>query len=274
MRLTILLRISVLAISTVCQAQQPAALEKRISEVLALMSSKQVSTRNAALEDLIAVMAEGRQLGFDPAYGDVLAEFLMRHPGQADRVKLGLITLLNRGNDAFIKDKHAPATYTENDSEHYALAIEMVASLNDERAIPALVGAMTTGGVAAGGLLKFGEKALRPVLNELNNPNPLVRSTAVSTAITILRTKNDPASQVQILTLIRMAIRDPEYVLRSSALYAIENLSDEQQFVPALKALMPALQDMSQHDPYLSSFTAHYPLRERATKLLEKIAKP
>ncbi len=66
--------------------------------------------------------------------------------------------------------------------------------------------------------------------------------------------------------------RDPEYLLRSSAVSAMENLSDQRQFVSALQGLIPMLQDMSQHDPYLSSFTTRYPLRERTSKLLEKLA--
>jgi len=258
-------------LSAACHAQQPATLDSKITSTLTRMTSKDVATRNTALDDLVVLIAEGQQLGFDPVYGDVLATFLKRYPEQANRVKLGLI--LQMGNDAFINDKNAPGTYTEHDSEHYAQTIGMVASLDDDRAIPALVGAMTTGGMASAGVGKYGQKALGPVLSQLNNPDPLVRSTAVSMAITILRIKNDRASQSQILGLIRTAIRDPEYVLRSSAVSAIENLSDQKQFVSALQDLMPALQDMSRHDPYLSSFANRYPLRERATKLLEKITR-
>jgi len=253
-------------ISVVCRAQQPAALENQIADVLARMASKEVATRNAALENLIAVIAEGHQLGFDPAYGDVLATFLKRHAAQADRVKLGLIDLLNRGNDAFVNASPVPAIYTENDSEHYAISIEMVASLNDERAIPALVGAMTTGGMATRGLLKYGDKALGPVLGELNNPNPLVRGSAFRTGIEILKIKNDAVSHARVLGMIRAAIVDQTSLIRDNALWAIERLAPEDQ-----GQFLAVLQEMAQGDPFFNS--DHYPLRDRARNLLEMVAK-
>ena len=210
------------------------------------------------------MISEGQKLEFDPVYPPLLANFFARYPDQADRLKMGLINLLKADDDAFIK--FGPGAYTEDDSEHYAQAIDLVSSLDDERAIPALVGAMTTGGMATGGLLKYGQKALGPVLNELNDKNPLVRSTAVAMAIAILKMKNDPSSLAQILGLIRMAIRDPEFLLRSAALYAIDDLAeDREEFVPVL-------QDMAEHDPFTISRENRYPMRDRAKSLLEKIA--
>ncbi len=213
------------------------------------------------------VIAEGQKLGHDPAYGDVLAAFLKRHPEQANRITLGLIGLLQMGNEAFINDKSPPTAYTENDSEHYAQAIGIVASLDDERTIPALVGAMTTGGMAAGGLLKYGPKALGPVLKELNNPNPLIRSSAVSAAIAILKRNNDSTSHAQNLRLIQGAINDKEFLLRSSALWAIDGLAKEDQ-----GQFLPALRRMAQQDPFSTTDGRRYELRDRSQKILDKIA--
>jgi hypothetical protein len=256
----------ILTVATfICEAQQPAFLDGGISSILTRMTSKSVATRNTALDDLVGVIAEGQQLGYDPVYGDVLAVFLKHHPEQANRIKLGLIGLLQIGNKAFINDKAPPMTYTENDSEHYAQTIGMVASLDDERTIPALVGAMTTGGMAVSGLLKYGPKALAPVLRESDNPNPLIRSSAVSVAIAILKRGNDASSHARMLRLIHAAIDDKEFLVRSSALRAIDGLAKEDQ-----GQFMPALRRTAQQDPF-STTGGRYELRDRSQKMIDKI---
>jgi hypothetical protein len=72
--------------------------------------------------------------------------------------------------------------------------------------------------------------------------------------------------------LIRAAIRDPEFLIRSAALYQIDSLNDQKQFVPALQEFVPALQDIAQRDPFMIPGEARYPLKDRAKRLLEKIA--
>jgi hypothetical protein len=269
MRLTLWLCIAVVAIPVTDYAQQSEPLDSRITAMLVSMASPDRGARNAAFDDLIGLITEGRQVDFDPEYSSFLAAFFARHPEQADRVKLGLIHLLEADNvDTTLPKGYSP----EDNSEHYAQAIDLVSCLDDERAIPALVGAMTAGGGSCKGLLHFGQKPLGPVLNKLNDPDPLVRSAAVGTAITILRMLNDADSQAQILSLIRTAVRDKEFLIRSAALYQIDNLSDEQPFASALQEFVPVLRDMAQRDPFTIAREARYPLRVRAQKLLDKLA--
>ncbi len=267
MRITLWLFIFTTAISVECHEQRSASIDSRVTAALARMSDKDMATRHAGFDDLIEVIAEGEKLGPDPEYTSVLAIFLARNPDQANRVKLGLINLLNADDGAFMDSKAAPGTYTEDDTEHWAQAIDLVSCLNDERAIPALVGAMTAGGGSCKGLLSYGQKALGPVLSELSNPNPLVRSSAVSIGIIILRMKNDAASHAQILSMIRTTLNDPEYLVRSSALSAIEDLNDRAQFARSL-------QEIGEHDPFIVPGETNYPLRTRARKLLQEIATP
>ncbi len=272
MRFTLWLCVAVIAIPLADYAQQSVSLDSRITAILVRMASRDMATRHAGLDDLIGMISEGQKLDFDPEYPTVLATFLAGHTDQADRVKLGLINLLQADDNAFMDRKTAPGTYTEDDSEHWAAAIDLVSCLNDERTIPALVGAMTAGGGSCKGLLNYGQKPLGPVLSKLNDPDPLVRSTAVGMGITILRMNDDAASQAQILSLIRTAIRDKEFLIRSAALYQIDNLSDQKQFAPALQEFVPALQEMAQRDPFTIPGEARYPLRDRVKKLLDKIA--
>jgi hypothetical protein len=259
-------------ISMVCRAQESVSLDSQVTTVLGRMANSDMATRHAGFDDFIKMISDGKKLGFDPEYPNILATFLARHPDQADRVTLGLVNLLQADDNAFTDRKIAPGTYRENDSEHWAAVLDLVSCLNDERTIPALVGAMTAGGGSCKGLLQYGQKPLGPVLSKLNDPDPLVRSRALGVGITILRMKNDAASQAQILSLIRTAVHDSEYALRSAALYQIDNLHDQKQFVPALREFVPALQDMAQRDPFSIPRENRYPLRDRAKKLLEEIA--
>ena len=87
------------------------------------------------------------------------------------------------------------------------------------------------------GILKYGQKALDPVLAQFHNPSPEVRSSAISVGITILRMTNDAASRARVIAIIRTTISDPEYLARSSALEAIEGLDDWKQFLPALREI-------------------------------------
>lgn len=247
-----------------CKAQESASLNSRVSAILARMASSDRGARNSAFDDLIGVVTEVQQVGFDPDYSTFLGAFLARHPEHADRVKLGLIHLLEADN----VDTTLPPGYSaEENSEYYAQAIGIVASLNDERAIPALVGAMTTGGMATEGLIKYGPKALGPVLSELNGSNSMVRVSAFMTAFKILRGTNDGASHVQMLSLIHTAITDADGPMRETALWAIELLAtgDQGQFVPVL-------QEMAERDPFILTSQTHYRLRDKAKKLLDKLA--
>lgn len=47
-----------------------------------------------------------------------------------------------------------------------------MAGLNDECAIPAILGAAGTGGIATRALARFGNKALDPVVAQLRSPDP------------------------------------------------------------------------------------------------------
>ena len=226
-----------LAICTVASAQ-PVSFDSRVSEILLRMQDKNLPAREKAFNDMMGLLNEENH---DPAasgLGDVLASFLVRHPDQAERVKLGLIQLLGSENDHFVLGKNAPpGGYQEEDSEYYAEVIDTVSSLDDERVIPALVGAMTTGGMAQRGLLKYGDKSLRPVMEQLKNPDALVRAFALGISINLLEKRNGPNSQERVTDLILSALKDPDDVVRSQAVREIACFKDRQKFVPTLETI-------------------------------------
>jgi hypothetical protein len=224
----------VLTLSSMIFAQSSTSLDSRISDVMSRMKSSDLKKRQAAFDELMNLKAEDPGEPGKGGHANV-AVFLQRHPNQADRVKLGLAQLLSSENDLFTNG--APRSRTEEDGEYYETLITVVSSLDDERTIPPLVGAMTTGGIAQNGLLKYGDKALGPVLAQLKNPDGLVRASALGMSIELMEKNGDSVSRTRIRELIRSSLSDPESVVRSHAVGEIDCLEDRQNFVPVLNEI-------------------------------------
>jgi hypothetical protein len=252
--------LSVLALPGIIQGQGQPSLDARISVAVAKMANQELAAREAGFDELLSILTD-RQTAATDGYSGALESFFRQHPEQASRVKLALIDLLKADNSAFIVPYSAQSSFTDDDSEHYAEVIAVVSSLNDERTIPALAGAISTGWMARNGILKYGASALAAVLAQLRNPLPEVRASAFSVSIAILKMKNDPASRAQALDLIRSGLSDAEYMIRSAALDEVEQLKDKSQFVPALK-------EMAERDAFIVPGQTEYRLRVRARKLL------
>jgi len=233
MRNIFLLFMIALVLSAILSAQAAPSGTDQLSSILVRMSGKDLHKREAAFNDMMALIYEGKKGTAESGHADALAKFLKQHPEQADGVKLGLIQLLKADNADF--QGGATGTYTEDDMNHYAEVVNVVSSLKDERAIPALVGAMTTGGMAQRGILKYGDKAFAPVLDQLKSPE--VRSSALDMSFALLEKRAGPAAQAQTKELILAYIKDPGSVVRRSAVQEIGCLEDRQDFVPLLKEI-------------------------------------
>jgi hypothetical protein len=204
------------------------------------MKSADLHTKIVAFDELMTVVqseASGQQAVESESRADILSGFLARNPEQSEAVKLGLIQMLTAENHLFIESKvPPPAAHEEDDvSGHYADLIYVVSSLDDERTIPALIGAMTTGGMAQRGLQKYGDKALGPVTQQLKNPDALVRATALEVSVGLLRMHDDVAAKTRVRELLLASISDPEPVVRRQAIRNIDCLEERQEFVPILE---------------------------------------
>jgi hypothetical protein len=195
------------------------------------MKSPEWTVRSEALDKAAALLASGKL-----------------NPPDDDRLRLGIIQLLvaenarlNAANNGAMQASNNVSGTDEgegeDESEYYAGLISSVADMNDERAIPALVGAMTTGGMAQRGLMKYGDKALEPVLQELKNPDALVRATALGMSIKMLEKRNDPTSHSRTRELVRSSLADPSLVVRGHAVKEVDCLEDRQDFVPVLEQI-------------------------------------
>ncbi len=187
---------SALILCTQMTAQQSASLDSRVSATMDRMNKNDLHSREAAFNDMMALISEGQKQATEPDRAAALTSFFKQHPEQADRIKLGLIQLLKADNVDF--QGAAPGTYTEDDTEHYAEVVNVVSSLKDERAIPALVGAMATGGMAQQAIFQYGDKALAPVLEQLKSSDPLAQSQALRMSFALLAKRGDPAALAQI----------------------------------------------------------------------------
>jgi hypothetical protein len=143
-----------LILSTPITAQLSASLDSKLSTILPRMNDHDLRAREGAFNQMLTLVREGQKRTAESGDAAVLAGFFKQHPEQADRIKLALIQLLKADNADFQDENTAPGTYTEDDTEHYAEVVNVVSSLNDERVVPALVGAMTTGRMAQQSLLK------------------------------------------------------------------------------------------------------------------------
>ena len=72
-------------------------------------------------------------------------------------------------------------------------------------------------------------------------------------------------SQTEIKSVLRIALKDPDYLVRYGAIRAIEYLKDRDDFVPALN-------ELAEHDPGEDIGKEHHSLRPIAEQLLQKIA--
>jgi hypothetical protein len=192
---------------------------------------------------------------------------------EKDRIRLGIIQLLATENND--KESIADEGESENRSEYRAALIDYVRHMNDERAIPALLGAAMSGGMAIRGVARFGKKALGPTLAQANGKDPDLAEGAfyVIQKMLEMRTVNDPDSHARIKSALRSAIESQAPGIREAAIFAIEYLDDREEFVPLLK-------EVAEHDPYKipnqpkwdGTVGDYYILREHAAKLLAKIA--
>ncbi|MGH9511107.1 MAG: hypothetical protein ACRD2U_03120 [Terriglobales bacterium] len=232
---------SALILSAQVTAQQSAPLDSKVSTILPRMNDHALHTREAAFKDMLALVREGQKQTTEPDHAAALAKFLKQHPEHADRIKLGLIQLLKADNADFQGENTPPGTYTGADMEHYAEVVHVVSSLNDERAIPALVNAMATGGMAQQAIFQYGDKALAPVLEQLKRqPDPhsasdlLAQVSALEMSFALLAQRGDPAAQAEIRALIFLYVKAPSSNTRSIAVQEIDCLPDRQNFVPLL----------------------------------------
>jgi hypothetical protein len=136
----------------------------------------------------------------------------------ADSLRLGIIQLLDTENND--KAPVADESEGENQGEYYAYLIDFVGHMNDERAIPALLGASGTGGMATRAVARFGKRALSPILAQVRGQDPRRAGGALFVIRDMLEfgLVSDPDSQLRIKNALRSALGSPDGTVRYSAM--------------------------------------------------------
>jgi hypothetical protein len=242
-----------ITLAPLCSAQAPDRLPSDVSKAIDGMNSSSWTVRQKALREMPDISKVAR---IDAS--------------QADRLRLGVMHLLTVENGERQQEKR-PGAWSEERSEYYANLIDMVADFNDERAISALVGAATTGGMATRGLARFGDLIVEPTINQLNSPDSTVRSSALFTIRDLfnLHKSLSSASYARIESALQSSLADHEGNVRFAAIVTIEFLPTREKFVPFLK-------ELSLSDPLALPATKggqFYPVRLTATDVLDHIAR-
>lgn len=257
MRATLLALALWFAFLATITAQQPSTVHETVSTALHAMESESWTDRSNALQESTALLASGKQTSDD-----------------TDKLRVGLIKLLATENvqTRILPKQDAPEEDMEEYSEYYADLVAAVSNLKDERAIPSLLGAAYSGGMATRAIARFGKKALNPVLEQANSRDPNLASGAVFVIREMLKmhTVTDPDSHLRMENALRLALVSPNFGVRDSVLYAIEYLDNRDEFVPMLN-------DIAEHDPFKRPDGGGdngdiYPVRHHARSLLRKIA--
>lgn len=206
-------------------AQQPREAQSTVSNALDGMKSPKWRQRMQSFGEASGLMASAGT-----------------NPRDADRLRLGIIQLLATENS----DKAVPADEAEGEEqgEYYTGLIAFVGDMGDERAIPALLGASGTGGVATRAVARFGKKALDPTLAQVHGKDPRLADDALFVIRDMLEfgLVTDPQSLLRIRNAVRSALDAEDSGLRDTAVCLVEYLDNREEFVPKLK-------DIAEHDP-------------------------
>jgi hypothetical protein len=260
---------------------QPPSLDRKLADALSRTTSASEGTaRHQAYEDVLQAVSDivtsDLQLDSERLRDGLLAVFFRKYPAQGSRVRMAIIRELIAENaervagvKAFMQGS-GPPDVDESASDEYSSLVQMVASFNDQRAIQALIGAMDTGSIASDAIVKYGAKALGPVLARVNDGDYGLRWIAIHIAVQILQNENNPSSREQTVKLLNRAIADSNSFVRMNAVDEIGKMpaNDQRRFVAAL-------QQIAQQDPFTVqdvNGVVHYTVRLHAKKILDQLA--
>lgn len=235
-------------------AQQAKNAPHKVSDVVRAMKSPDLDKRERAFDEASELMAsqnigvagiDALRLGViqllvaENARNNVSIEDAMKH-AEEQRAKLG--DGCNDGTDNCAADDEDDEDPPE--VKYMRRLIASVGGFRDERAIPALAGAVEWGDDVKYALLEFGDKALEPVVDQLNSRNSSRRMLALDTAIAILEARNDAAERIRIAELISSSLNDPIPIVRTNVVRRVDCLKSRQD-------LVPLLQRVAKTDPFL-----------------------
>jgi hypothetical protein len=212
-----------------------------VSDILKKMGSSKMDERERAFDDGSNLLAsenaapkdiERLRLGM---IGLLTSENAKSNIPDEEMAKVAKASGCGNGTENCAGDGEAYDEDADAESSRYIQRlIATVEGFNDERAIPALAGAVCWSDSVTKALLALGDKALAPVLEQVNSRNSSLRMCSLDMVIS-LEAPNHLVSQLRIKELIRSSLNDPDPTVRSSVIRAIDCRKDREDFAPLLQ---------------------------------------
>ena len=195
--------------------------------------------------------------------GESVRRVVEEHPDQRDRIATVLIRNLEQEN---VK-RPIPWSHSPHHELYYAL-MGAVGSLNDPRALPALVHMLGTGAGASRAVAAFGEAAIPAVVARLESTDShfRVRAAAAQTLSFILadrpRSGFSPERQELLISGVLRGLGDDHYHVRQMALIWLPQVAD--------RRVREAVERIAREDPHAveRDGSVSYPVRGGAAKWL------
>lgn len=192
-------------------------------ESLAKLESSDSRVRIAAFYELFQPA-----LGFAVNPNEGTLKLLRDHPTDREAIAQAFISLLSSENA--YAHRAAPGSLPESYGDYHASLISSVAALRDGRATDALLGAITTGGLATDGLVALGAAAIPAVLRALDSPDPAARMGTTMVLGGMASQRGSLGLEAANIDMIRSglirAIKDTHYSVRWAAVLSLEPFVD------------------------------------------------
>lgn len=220
--------------------------------------SPEDTVRMRAFNEVMAAPFKGRAPSRSgPEAAEQWHAYFQQHPA----IRLQLIKLLERENH-----RTSVQEFDEEFSEYYASLIGAVSSMEDPRAVTALIGAITTGTMATDGLAVLGDAALNAVEQVARSPDRNTRSAGLFTLTTMLRkhsAKLREENRVRVKARLLEALSDPSAEMREAAINGTFDLRDPD--------ILAVIQRMAVSDTakVVSTGGVRFPVREAAQRWLK-----
>jgi hypothetical protein len=256
------------------QGGRPDQLHGEIMSALRAMDDSNWETRKTGLQALMQITASQQGPVEAAQFPSQLRALFSGAPKDRDRVVTALIALLSRENANAHGGTTSAGQLGEDYFNFYGDVIASVVALNDRRAIPALLGAIETGGMVTRSLASFGDAALPGILQRVNDPDVVVRMGAIN-ALTEMLGKNpalfnsNPMEIEQVKRAFLNAAADNEPGVRMVAVRGLAALKDP--------SVVPVIQKLAESDPTSLPGQADggkdlYPVRLAAQRALASIS--
>lgn len=218
-----------------------------VGETVQRMRSEVDSTRMHAFYEMI---------GRGPNAGARMRAVIEANPGEKEAISAALIAALARAN----RPPTAPPSHVDAEAfaEYHGDLIWAVSELHDQRAIPALMGALETGGLAQRAIASFGPRVIPELEGALRAESSSRRVAATMTLVRMVgdpKTLADSASRSAIRDALLRAFADEDRFVRQGAMRGLGAFSDS--------SVTAALRDAGANDPWPG-------IRTGATALLAK----